>query len=241
MNRPALVGLFIQLAAFCLGWAASLLLGISWVVLVLTPVIAVLLAWRLRQPIWWWWIHGLFVPLVFAALAIQLPSYSYLLAFLVAWAVFGRVDKSRVPLYLSNTTALQALTQRLPHGAKVADVGAGVGTVVRYLSRRPDLQLTGIEHAWLPWLVAWLRCRFLRPRPRLLRRDLLRVSLADFDVVYAFLSPAMMPALWQKAQGEMKSGSLLISNSFDIPGVPPHEIIDLHDWKGARLYLWLMP
>ncbi|MBL8509446.1 MAG: class I SAM-dependent methyltransferase, partial [Chitinimonas sp.] len=109
------------------------------------------------------------------------------------------------------------------------------------LGRRSDLQLTGVEHAWLPWLLGWCRLR-LSGRPiAWLRGDMMAVPLRDFDVVYAFLSPAAMPAVWQKARQEMASGSLLISNTFAVPDVTADRIIEVNDWKGARLHLWRMP
>ncbi|HSX69654.1 MAG TPA: class I SAM-dependent methyltransferase, partial [Pseudomonas sp.] len=59
-----------------------------------------------------------------------------------------------------------------------------------------------------------------------------------YDVVYCFLSPAPMAELWTKARSEMRPGSLLISNSFEIPGVAPGEVIELNDWRASRLLLW---
>lgn len=232
-----------QLLGLVLGWLPIYFL--HWpiaCVLFLAPAAAVLLAWRLRQPVWWWWIHAFFLPLVVGALRLQLPPWIYLLAFVLAWAIFGRVDKSRVPLYLSNDAALLQLESLLPTGASFLDIGAGTGTVLAYLARRrKDLRLTGVEHAWLPWLLAWLRLRLQGSAARVLRQDLLHTPLGGYDVVYAFLSPAMMPDVWRKAQDEMQGGALLVSNSFEIPGAPPDQAIEINDWKGARLYLWRLP
>jgi len=211
-------------------------------VLVAAPLASVLLSWRCGQARWWWVIHALFLPLVVGALSLHLPPWIYLAAFVSAWAIFGRIDKSRVPLYLSNEAALLALEGLLPAGARFLDIGAGTGTVLAHLARRrSDLQLTGVEHAWLPWLLARIRLKLQGSDARVLRRDLLNTPLGGYDVVYAFLSPAMMPDVWRLAQDEMQGGALLVSNSFEIPGAPPDQAIELNDWKGARLYLWRMP
>jgi hypothetical protein len=102
---------------------------------------------------------------------------------------------------------------------------------------RPDLLLSGIEHAWLPWLVGRLRL----PKDVSWRCDDYRhISFADTDLLYAFLSPLPMADLWQKAQREMKPGSLFISNTFSVPGQVPDQIIELNDWKRGRLLLWRM-
>jgi hypothetical protein len=47
-----------------------------------------------------------------------------------------------------------------------------------------------------------------------------------------------MARLWEKAKAEMKPGSLFISNSFAVPGIPPHETVELNDLSHARLYIW---
>ena len=47
-----------------------------------------------------------------------------------------------------------------------------------------------------------------------------------------------MPRLWEKVRREMRPGSLFISNSFDVPGFPPDETVELHDLSRARLLVW---
>jgi hypothetical protein len=42
-----------------------------------------------------------------------------------------------------------------------------------------------------------------------------------------------MPRLWEKIRAEMKPGSLLISNSFPVPGVAPDRVIEV-DCTPAR-------
>ena len=62
--------------------------------------------------------------------------------------------------------------------------------------------------------------------------------LGEFDVVYAFLSPAPMPALWAKAVREMRPGSLLVSNTFTVPGQEPLLRIPLPGREDACLLVW---
>ena len=185
---------------------------------------------------WWAFIHALFLPLIVLMLWVDLNPAWYLLAFGISWLVFGRVAANRAPLYLSNSYVLEALAQHVPHGGHFLDVGAGSGTVVSWLAKqRPDLVLTGIEQAWLPWLVGRTRL----PRSvTWLRGDYHDLDFGGFTVAYAFLSPVPMADLWSKARSEMPANSLFLSNSFNIPGVPPDEIIELHDWKGGKLLLW---
>ncbi|HEY9102097.1 SAM-dependent methyltransferase [Chitinimonas sp.] len=240
--RPAPLALGIQLLAAAVATGLTMLM--SWpalVWLVCQAGLALALAIWAGQPRWWWLIHLLFAPALAFALWLAIPPWLYLVAFVLTWLVFGRIDQSRVPLYLSNQAALDALNKLVPAQSRLLDVGAGTGTVLARLARRADLNVSGVEHAWLPWLLAWLRLKLSGSPARLIRGDLMAVSLADYDVVYAFLSPAAMPALWTKAKQEMHPGGLLISNSFAVPGIVADEVFELHDWKGGKLYIWRMP
>jgi hypothetical protein len=58
------------------------------------------------------------------------------------------------------------------------------------------------------------------------------------DIVYAFLSPRVMPRLWQKAQAEMRPGTLLVSSSFPVPDAIPEQVIDVPDRRGTRLFCY---
>ena len=66
------------------------------------------------------------------------------------------------------------------------------------------------------------------------------VDLARYDVVFAFLSPVPMSALWDKARREMRSGSLFISSSFEVPGHEATRVIAIDDARATRLHLWTM-
>lgn len=234
--RPAPLALLIQIAAFGLAFAAWRAgVGAWW----WQPIIAVALGIALRQPRWWWLIHALFLPLAMLLRPLPVPAWAWALALLLAFGVFGRVDRSRVPLFLSGNAALDALEPLLPAEGELIDLGAGVGTVLARFGTRPGLRVTGVEHAWLPWLLGWLRLRLAGNPARLLRGALEDVDLGRADVVYAFLSPAMMPALWAQARAGMRPGALLVSHCFDVPGVPPTRVIDVPGGRGPLL-VWRM-
>lgn len=201
-------------------------------------VFASLLAMGGHDGRWWLLIHAAFLPLVYAGLSLDIHPGWYLLAFLVSGLLFGRGAIEGVPLYLSNRKVLTLLAERLPHGARLLDIGAGSGTVLVWLVRkRPDLVLTGVEQAWLPWLLGRLR---LPKSVRWLHGDYRTLDFSGFDATYAFLSPVPMPQLWNKAKAEMRTGSLFLSNTFEVPGQEPDEIMELGDWKGGKLLLWRM-
>lgn len=223
---PALAVGAVLIASAAPAWLASLSVGIS----------ASLVAWLWKLPSWWRLINLLFVPGLWLALGAEIDTGWYLAGFiLLAVTSLGAV-RTRVPLFLSSTQATAALARELPPNATFIDLGCGLGGPLSHLAQlRPDVHLQGVEAAPLNWLIARLR---LGKRASIHLGSLWEADLSKFDVVYAYLSPAPMAHLWDKAKAEMRSGSLFISNSFPVPGVLPSETIELHDLSHARLLVW---
>lgn len=206
-------------------------------------ICAALVSEKLGAPKWWLAIHLGFLPAALwvgrlgSDLGIN-PAW-YFACFAALLLVFWRTDKSQVPLYLSNAATAAALAALLPDAScQVADLGCGDGRLLRKLAaRRPDCSFVGIEHAPLPWL--WARLASVN-RPNLTIRygDFWRLRLDLFDVVYAFLSPVPMPRLMAKAHSEMRTGTLLVSNSFAVPGVKPERSIEVGDRRGTVLHCY---
>ena len=148
-------------------------------------------------------------------------------AFLTLMLVYWSTFRTQVPLYLSNAATLRALVHVLPEkkNFRFVDLGCGVGSVLKGLAHlRGNGDYHGMETAPLPCLAAWWRLRG-ETHCHVHRRDFWKENLASYDVVYAFLSPAPMPRLWEKASHEMRPGSLFVSNRFIVPGVAPHQRI----------------
>ncbi len=196
----------------------------------------------LRAERWWLAIHLGFSPALVAALRLDLPPALPLAVLAGLTFVFWTTFRGEVPLFLSSRGAADALLGLLPPGAglRVIDLGAGAGGLLRRLAQaRPDAHFTGIEHAPLPYLVARLNARGLA-NLAIRRGDLWRTPLEREDVVYVFLSPRVMPRLWQKARAEMRPGSLLVSSSFPAPHVAPERVVETADPRGTRLYCYRM-
>jgi hypothetical protein len=153
------------------------------------------------------------------------PPWVFLLLFVLCWLCFRGAAKNRVPLFFSSRKAAEALAGRLPQGARLVDLGAGIGSLLVPLSRlRPDLRLAGVENAPLVWL--WGRIRTAGRSIDWLYGDFFNVDLGSVDAAYAFLSPAPMEALWEKAVKEMPPGALFISKAFAVPQAEPCETVD---------------
>ncbi len=212
----------------------------TWQLLLSQGFLAALISRPLGMARWWLLLHLLLPLALWGAMAWQLPAWSYLLAFIVMLSIFWNSVGERVPLYLSNTTTWQALSELLaekPH-VRFVDLGSGLAGTLGYLSdRHPQSEFIGVESAPLPMWLARFRFKN-RKNIRLLQQDIWQQDLSRFDVVYCFLSPEPMPKIYVKARKEMRPGSLLISNSFTVPGSEPDEVLQLDDRRQTQLYLW---
>ncbi len=194
----------------------------------------------LRGPRWWIPLHLIFLPGVVLVSGMHLDSGWFLAAFLALVLIYWSTFQSRVPLYLSNAATAQALLELIPgdSGLRIADAGCGTGSLLLQLAQgRPGSYFEGMEVAPLPWLAAWLKLRKL-PNSLVRWGSFWSWSFAEQDIVYVFLSPVPMTRVWNKARAEMRPGTLLVSNSFAIPGVEPERVIPVPDRRQTSLYLY---
>lgn len=202
-------------------------------------VAALLSRWR-KLASWWLVIQLLFPLALLGANRLDIPPWLFLVTFIVLLAVFWSTFRTQVPYWASGPRVWTVVAGLLPldRPVRAIDIGSGLGGLVLDLARRrPDGSFTGIELAPLPWLASWLRARATGSRARFVRGDYERFDFAEFDVVFCYLSPAAMPALWAKCLAEMKTGSKLISYEFIIPDQPPHLVIPITQ-SGVSLYVW---
>ena len=245
---PAVQALLLQILAGCL---LGLLLVMWWyfipavlvptgIAVLLQGVIAALLA-RWRKLAVWWWVIQLFFPMaLFLAMALHLPPVVFLAAFLLFLLLYWHTFRTQVPYYPSSFVVWEAVAQLLPtdRSIRMVDIGSGLGGLVLNLSsRRLDSEIMGVELAPLPWLISWLRARLSNSKGRFIRADYVDLDLSQFDVVFAYLSPAVMSALWDKAQAEMRPGSLLLSNEFMIEQHAADRVIQTERMR-TPLYAW---
>jgi hypothetical protein len=242
VTAPVKAGI-VQLAAAALALAA-LLAGIA-----MTPgqwalvqgALAMRIATLAGAPRWWPPLHLAFVPGLVAAQSVQLDPLWWAAAFATLALVFGATFRTQVPLFLTARAVREHLERLLVAEGRrrFIDLGCGLGTVIATLKRRrPECEFHGVELAPLPYLLS--RMVAGRAGCRIERRDLMEVDLSEYDVVYAFLSPVPMPALWAKAQREMRAGSLFVSLGFAVPHVEPQQVIRVSDAARHTLYVWRM-
>ncbi|MGG2395613.1 class I SAM-dependent methyltransferase [Pseudomonas sp. SH1-B] len=212
-------------------------------VALLQGVLAAAIGWRLGLSRWWWWINLAFLPSLLLVQRAELPAWLFLLGFVLLLLVNWNSLREQVPLYLTGRKAQQQLQRLLSERelpVHFVDLGCGTaGTLLQLARACPRGQFVGVETAPLLFVFAWLRC-LLQENCSVRYRSIWQVDLADFDVVYCFLSPAPMPRLWAKAQVQMRAGSWLVSNTFEIPGAPADRLLDVNEGRQTCLLLWQM-
>jgi hypothetical protein len=250
LRMPAVQAVSIQACALPIvagaGYAVALLAGwplpLAMAALLQGVIAAALSHWRGLAP-WWLPMQAVFPIALVGTLSLQLPPAMFLVAFIVLLALYWTTFRTQVPFYPSGPGAWDAVAGMLPDDrpVRVVDIGSGLGGLVLHAARtREEGMFTGIEIAPLPWFVSVLRRSFSGLRnARFVRGDYGRLDFGSYDVVFAYLSPAAMPALWQKARAEMRAGALLLSYEFDIPGVAPHLTVTPRG-SGRLLYGWRM-
>lgn len=247
---PATRALLIQLGMLGINLLLALLFSYLtgwvypfWLLVSVQAAGAYLLARYWGMASWWRLIHLFFPLVVWGMVQLHLPNWVYLVGFLFSLTLFWTTFRTQVPFYPSFAAVWQQVLLWMPArtGLRMIDIGSGLGDMAMHIAReRADCQLFGIEVAPLPWLVSHARARWRRSSARFVLGDYHKLDFSEFDVVFAYLSPAAMPALWQKAHAEMRPGSLLISYEFDIPGALPTMQQPIGE-AGKYLYGWVMP
>ena len=218
---------------------AGVFLNFSGVALI-HGLLASLLAWWRKLAPWWIAIELLFAPALLQAQSLAISPLVFLVAFLFLLALYWSTFRTQVPYYPSGRWVWDAVARLLPTGRPVRaiDIGSGLGGLVLDLAkRRPDSHFDGIELAPLPWLVSVLRAKLSGSSACFLRGDYDDLDFADYDAVFAYLSPAAMSALYRKAAREMRPGTILLSYEFLITEKAPDISIVLTG-RGTALYGW---
>ena len=244
MRYPSLIALLIQVATWL-----TLVLFLSFFsvetelieLAFYQGVFAAVVSYYLRMAVWWFFINLFFTPAVFIALTFNLPPLGYLTVFVLLILIYGSIHRTQVPLYPSSKAVTNAITILLPKNKafSLLDLGSGGGKLLTSLSKlNSNGRFHGVEAAILPFLASKIRGFCSQNNCSFSWGNFWQYNLSSYDIVYAYLSPAPMDILWKKAIQEMRPGSILISNSFVVPDIPPSDSIAIDDFNNSVLYIW---
>jgi hypothetical protein len=254
--KPATLAVLIQcfalLAVVVTIWVANLVaatyfevsFSVSTFTLVLMQALtAATFSYIAGMASWWRWIHLCFPLSAWVMFQWHIPNEVYLVGFIISLSLFWTTFRTQVPFFPSRPIVWQQVAKIIPQdkSVRLIDIGSGLGDMSMYMAKiRPDSKIEGIEIAPLPWMISYIRAKFRRSTATFKLGDYQALDFANYDVIFAYLSPAAMRMLWDKASQEMRPGSLLISLEFEIPGVAENMRIagnqnrpDIFVWKIA--------
>jgi hypothetical protein len=232
---PALIALLIQAIAFVLT------ISIYWLAIrlevylpglpaffpnlallfVAQGIIAYFLSIWLQVAHWWRYIQLLFPLAIWAGLTLQIPTGYFLAGFILSGTLFWSVFLTQVPFYPSKPEVWNAVAKIQPNKKlRILEIGSGLGNfAIRIAHLRPESIVQGIEIAPLPWLISRVQAKLLSSPVQFRLGSYEKVNFGNYDLVFAYLSPAAMPRLWEKVLREMNADSLLISHEFPVPDI----------------------
>lgn len=251
--KPATLAILIQcvallvliLTSWAIHWFSEVFFGVDvhisdLFLVILQATYAWIFSYLAGMAKWWRWIHLCFPMAIWVMFNLNFPNELYLIGFIVTLSLYWTTFRTQVPFYPSGPVVWDKVTQLIPtvSAMRMVDIGSGLGDMAMHIAKvRSNCLVEGIEIAPLPWLISVVRAKLKRSAAIFKMGDYRDLNFADYNVIFAYLSPAAMQALWQKASAEMKSGSLLISYEFEIIGVPPSQVIGTAS-QYKKLYVW---
>lgn len=138
--------------------------------------------------------------------------------------------------------AKTALLKTIPpnHSGKIIELGSGWGTLLFPLAKEHPLStVIGYELSPIPYFFSKLRL-YLQPFPniKIYRKDFFQFPFHDASVVICYLFPGAMEKLKNKFENELSAKTLVVSNTFAIPGWIPDKIMRLDDLYQSKIYIY---
>ncbi len=123
----------------------------------------------------------------------------------------------------------------------VYDLGAGDGRLLQEVLRiHPEATAIGCEVIPTVWLLSQAR-RVVRRTPFVLKlKDALKEDVSKADRVFLYLFPSVMADLARKFDRELHPGTVVISNTFKIPGKTEEAVEEVRLVSGrvVRVYVY---
>jgi hypothetical protein len=157
---------------------------------------------------------------------------------IIIYSIYNGV--SPMPTSRKVTRALLEIAVSYRVSGTVFELGSGWGNLALLLARTlPACQVIGYENSPVPYLFSRVIAMiFPAQNLHLIRNNFFRTSLSGADLVVSYLHPDAMKELKVKFEHDLKEGSLVISNTFAVPGWEPIQIRDISDLYHTRIYVY---
>ena len=144
----------------------------------------------------------------------------------------------------SSGRAIQQVLQFVvpPRPGSIYELGAAWGGLAVPLARAfPDRRIIAYELSTIPWLFLSLRVRVSGLKNiEVVRRDFFRDDLSKAAIVVCYLHPKSMVRLSTKLRSELTPGTVVVSNTFALPGWAPEQTSQLTDLYRTKIYRFIV-
>lgn len=122
----------------------------------------------------------------------------------------------------------------------IFELGSGWGTLLLPLAKgHPRCRVIGYETSPIPYYVSKVRGMISgSDNLKVVRSDFFHEPLHEAALIVCYLYPGAMKMLKQKFDEELKPGTLVISNTFSIPGWEPLEVHVADDMYRTKVYVY---
>jgi hypothetical protein len=173
--------------------------------------------------------------LLFIAFVLFVWAITWFVLFIFNQVVYGY----GVPYVPTPDYKIQKLIDiiQMKKNAHFLDIWCGDGRVVEALKREfPHVECSGIENSYYPYFLAQRRRRKSSVSYSIIKWNLFKMDISNYDVIYCYLLPVHMKRVWEKISSECKVWTLLYSSAFEIADKKPKEKILIQDQKYFYVY-----
>jgi len=109
---------------------------------------------------------------------------------------------------------IKIIKEYSPQAQKFYDLGCGHGRVaIKVKKYLPNLKVYGVDKNKIRIFFCQLKNIFKKNKAHFKHQDIFKTNLKNADIIYTYLWYDLMPSLKDKLQNELKSGSLVITNT----------------------------
>jgi hypothetical protein len=145
----------------------------------------------------------------------------------------------------SSSPSRSCILENLPENltGNVCELGAGWGTLAFPMAAAlPELEVIAFELSPIPWLFMMIRDKLTRRKNLTIhRRNFFKNKFENVSLVVCYLHSECLEKLRPKMESELKPGTLVLSNTFEIPGWIPETIHRLEDSFCPQVYVYRVP
>lgn len=154
--------------------------------------------------------------------------FFFLLLFSLALACTALVH---IFFFIPYVPTKKAIAQKMIAAAEIKpqemvyDLGCGDGRLL-FMSEKSGANAVGFEIAPLVYFAALIKKLIIKSKAEIRFQSLFNADISKADVIFCYLFPNVMPRLVEKIKKECKAGTRIISNTFQMPGMELHKILE---------------